>query len=61
MQMAKIGLYRLGSENLIPTLKHGGSHIMVWSCFAAIGPGQLAIIWCSYEFWIVSRNCTGEC
>ena len=31
-------------QNLIPTVKYGGGSIMVWSCFAASGPGQLAII-----------------
>jgi hypothetical protein len=31
-------------QNLIPTVKYGGGSIMVWSSFAASGPGQLAII-----------------
>ena len=31
-------------QNLIPTVKYGGGSIMVWGCFAACGPGQLAII-----------------
>ena len=31
-------------QNLIPTVKYGGGSIMVWGCFAASGPGQLAII-----------------
>jgi hypothetical protein len=31
-------------QNLIPTVKYGGGNIMVWGCFAASGPGQLAII-----------------
>nr|AAW25703.1 SJCHGC03999 protein [Schistosoma japonicum] len=30
-------------QNLIPTVKYGGGSIMVWGCFAASGPGQLAI------------------
>ncbi len=30
-------------KNIIPTVKHGGS-VMVWGCFAASGPGWLAII-----------------
>ncbi|KAF7655970.1 hypothetical protein LDENG_00047760 [Lucifuga dentata] len=31
-------------ENIIPTLKYGGGSIMIWGCFAASGPGLLAII-----------------
>jgi hypothetical protein len=31
-------------QNLIPTIKYGGGSIKVWGCFAAPGPGQLAII-----------------
>ena len=31
-------------QNLIPTVKYGGGSIMVWGCFAASGPGELAII-----------------
>ena len=31
-------------QNLIPTVKYGGGSIMVWGCFAASGPGQIAII-----------------
>ena len=31
-------------QNLISTVKHGGGSIMVWGCFTASGPGQLAII-----------------
>ena len=31
-------------KNLIPSVKHGGGSIMVWACFAASGPGRLAII-----------------
>ncbi len=31
-------------KNIIPTDKHGGGTVMVWGCFAASGPGRLAII-----------------
>ncbi|KAF7654180.1 hypothetical protein LDENG_00073090, partial [Lucifuga dentata] len=31
-------------QNLIPSVKHGGGKIMIWACFAASGPGWLAII-----------------
>ena len=31
-------------ENIIPTIKYGGGNIMIWACFAASGPGQLATI-----------------
>ena len=31
-------------QNLFPIVKYGGVSIMVWGCFAASGPGQLAII-----------------
>ncbi len=31
-------------KNIIPTVKDGGGSVMVWGCFAASGPGWLAII-----------------
>ncbi|KAK3524862.1 hypothetical protein QTP86_010091 [Hemibagrus guttatus] len=31
-------------ENTIPPVKYGGVSIMVWGCFAASGPGTLAIV-----------------
>ncbi|KAK3526855.1 hypothetical protein QTP86_000718 [Hemibagrus guttatus] len=32
------------SKNIIPTVKYGGGSVMVWGCFAASGPGRLAVI-----------------
>ncbi len=37
-------------KNIIPTVKHGGGSVMVWGCFAASGPGRLAIL---MEPWIL--------
>ncbi len=31
-------------KNIVPSVKHGGCSVMVWGCFAASGPGSLAII-----------------
>ncbi len=31
-------------KNIITTVKHGGGSVVVWGCFAASGPGGLAII-----------------
>ncbi|KAI4884115.1 hypothetical protein NFI96_032765 [Prochilodus magdalenae] len=31
-------------ENITPTVKYGGGSVMVWGCFAASGPGRLAVI-----------------
>lgn len=31
-------------QNIIPTVKYGGGSIMVWGCFAASGPGRIAVI-----------------
>ncbi|KAI4898620.1 hypothetical protein NFI96_006400 [Prochilodus magdalenae] len=31
-------------KNIIPTVKYGGGSVMVWDCFAASGPGRLAVI-----------------
>ena len=47
-------------QNLIPTVKYGGGSIMVWDCFAASGPGQLAIINGKTNSSL-SRHFAGEC
>ncbi|KAK3569879.1 hypothetical protein QTP86_006755 [Hemibagrus guttatus] len=31
-------------KKIIPTVKYGGGSVMVWGCFAASGPGRLAVI-----------------
>ena len=31
-------------KNLIPTVKHKGGSIFLWGCFAASGPGKLAVV-----------------
>ncbi len=31
-------------KNIIPKVKYGGGSVMVWGCFAASGPGRLAVI-----------------
>ncbi|KAK3515259.1 hypothetical protein QTP70_013040 [Hemibagrus guttatus] len=31
-------------KNIIPTVKYGGGSVMAWGCFAASGPGRLAVI-----------------
>ena len=31
-------------KNIIPTVKYGGDSVMVWGCFAASGPGRLAVM-----------------
>jgi len=35
---------RISEKNIIPTVKYGGGSVMVWGCFAASGPGRLAVI-----------------
>ncbi|KAF7643297.1 hypothetical protein LDENG_00242120, partial [Lucifuga dentata] len=40
----KVELFAFQKKNIIPTVKHGGGSVMVWGCFAASGPGRLAVI-----------------
>jgi hypothetical protein len=32
------------TKNVIPTVKHGGGHAMVWGCMGYAGVGELAIV-----------------
>ncbi|KAK3574095.1 hypothetical protein QTP86_002852 [Hemibagrus guttatus] len=32
------------NKNIIPKVKYGGGSVIVWGCFAASGPGRLAVI-----------------
>jgi hypothetical protein len=34
----------MDSKNVIPAVKHGGGHAMVWSCMGYAGVGELAIV-----------------
>ncbi|KAG2456946.1 TCB1 transposase, partial [Polypterus senegalus] len=40
----KPGQYHPYKKNIIPTVKYGDGSVMVWGCFAASGPGRLAVI-----------------
>uniref|UniRef100_A0A8D3CW52 Uncharacterized protein n=1 Tax=Scophthalmus maximus TaxID=52904 RepID=A0A8D3CW52_SCOMX len=40
----KVELFGRCKKNIIPTVKYGGGSVMVWGCFAASGPGRLAVI-----------------
>jgi len=37
-------------KHLIPTVRHGGGGMMIWACFAAEGPGHLAVIESTMNF-----------
>ncbi|KAF7654779.1 hypothetical protein LDENG_00064760 [Lucifuga dentata] len=41
-------------KNIIPTVKHGGGSVMVWGCFAASGPGRLAVI--LKRTWVIQQD-----
>lgn len=56
-QTSKIPPYH---QNLVPVVKHGGGSIMIWSCFAASGPGQIVPIEDQY-IQNVSEHLIGEC
>uniref|UniRef100_A0A3B1KFI9 Tc1-like transposase DDE domain-containing protein n=1 Tax=Astyanax mexicanus TaxID=7994 RepID=A0A3B1KFI9_ASTMX len=36
--------YMWQKKNIILNIKHGGGSVMVWGCFAVLGPGQLDVI-----------------
>ncbi|KAI4879248.1 hypothetical protein NFI96_012128 [Prochilodus magdalenae] len=40
---------------------HGGGSVMIWGCFAASGPGRLAVINGNHEFCSLPENPEGEC
>ncbi|KAK3557487.1 hypothetical protein QTP70_027911 [Hemibagrus guttatus] len=42
--LSKKNIKALSKKNIIPTVKYGGGSVMVWDCFAASGPGRLAVI-----------------
>ncbi|KAG2456859.1 TCB1 transposase, partial [Polypterus senegalus] len=48
------------NKNLIPSVKHGGGSIMVWTCFAASGPGRLAFIDGNMNSELYQRNLKSE-
>ena len=49
------------NKNIIPTVKHGGATVMAWGCFAASGPGRLAIIDGTMNSALYQKNPEGEC
>uniref|UniRef100_A0A8C2KBE1 Transposase Tc1-like domain-containing protein n=1 Tax=Cyprinus carpio TaxID=7962 RepID=A0A8C2KBE1_CYPCA len=48
-------------KNIIPTVKYGGGSVMVWGCFAASGPGRLAVINGTMNSAVYQKNPEGEC
>lgn len=46
-------IWRKKEKNLIQIVKHGGGSVMVWGCFAAVGPAHHRI---HHEFYCVSEG-----
>lgn len=42
---------RFNEENLMPTVKHNGGSIMVWSCFSGRGLGPLVLVEGTIDRW----------
>ncbi len=48
-------------KNIIPTVKYGGGIVTVWGCFAASGPGRLAVINGTMNSAVYQKNPEGKC
>ena len=44
MDSTNFGENKTQHKPFVPTVKHGGGGLMIWACFAATGPGHLAVI-----------------
>ncbi len=48
-------------KNIIPTVKYGAGSVMIWGCFAASGPGRLAVINGTMNSAVYQKNPEGQC
>uniref|UniRef100_A0A8C2C0Y7 Tc1-like transposase DDE domain-containing protein n=1 Tax=Cyprinus carpio TaxID=7962 RepID=A0A8C2C0Y7_CYPCA len=48
-------------NNILPTVKYGGGSVIVWGCFAASGPGRLAVVNGIMNSAVYQKNPEGEC